>query len=333
MENAMNYVETTETEVKNEMGSNYSETLGRGNDMETDNNQLITVENEIDTIESGVDFVKKEKIYNDMMIAQENAFIEVDQNDFEEDSKSIEIYNEIQNIKKSGAFVPIKGLKLLSIGNEGTMIFAKRIAKGGGFGNPVLVFVYTDGSMSDDVEIKIGDLLIIAEGNYGEPKDNLDKDDIADAKKLIKQISGKIISYYAGDIRIMPKELIKLLVKNLSTLPVDKGNELDVDTLYAVIMKYIEKVSDYPTKSYIKRKSVYALTHEDMEEIVMYLGAGIKIIDVVSMLRRNNILHLQASAKNQCEVKGVGSCYCIKIFKGFKHEDYVDFNFDPNELL
>lgn len=333
MENEKNNVQTTKV-VENWMEDSEIKNLG-GNNMET-NNQLVPVESEVVTGEIGIDIVKVEEIYNNMMIAQESAFLEVDQNDFEEDTKSIEIYNEIQNTKKSGAFVPLNGLTLLFVSNGGTKVFAKRVAKGGGYGNPVLVFVYTDGSVSEDVEIKMEELFIISGGNYGKLIDGIDEDDVREARKYIKQISGRILSYWSGDMEIMPKHLIKLLKDNLPALGVDRGNELDVDKVYAAIWRYVEMEYTGHAKGYMKRKGMYALTREDMDKIVNYLG--VKTIDVINILKRHNLLYLQPSSIGyQCEVKWVDadekgrrSCYCVKILAKYKHEDYEDFTGDPN---
>lgn len=300
--------------------------------METNNNQLIAVEGEVtlNSIEMSAD--ERKKMCKDIVAVQEKVFIPVEQDEFDEDTKSIEVYTEIQNTKKSGAFIPVNGLTLLSVGNDGTKIFSKRIAKGGGFGDPVLIFVYPDGSVSEDVEIKMYELLEIAGGNYGDNCESIDKSDIAEAKKLIKKIAGRVLSYWTGDIGIRIKDLLRILVENLSTLQVDRGNELDIDKVYAAIFKYVEKVSGYPSKCYVKRKSVYALQREDMEEVANSLGA--KINEIVNIVKRHNLLHLQPSSIGyQCEVKDVGSCYCIKVLSNYKHENYVDFNFDPNERL
>lgn len=338
MENVNDYTQNTKA-VENWMEGTEIKNSG-GSGMET-NNQLVPVEKEVVTGEVEMDIVKVEEIYNNMMIAQKNAFLEVDKGEFEDDPKSIEIYNEIQSTKKSGAFVPLNGLTLLFVSNGGTKVFAKRIAKGGGLGNPVLVFVYSDGSVSEDIEIKMQELFAIAGGNYGKLIDGVDKEDVREAKKYIKQISGRILSYWSGDMHIEPIQLIKILKDNLSALKVDKGNELDFKKVYAAIYSYVEKVHMDANKSYMKRKSVYALTRDDMEIVVESLGLNIsRITDVAEILKRNNLLHLQPSSIGyQCEVKGAedkkgrSSCYCVRILAKNKHEDYEDFDFDPNERL
>ncbi|NLK44879.1 MAG: hypothetical protein GX300_10860 [Tissierellia bacterium] len=295
------------------------------NNMEV-KNQLKVVENEVSQNVIGMDAEEKERIFKDIVAVQEKAFIAVEQDEFEEDTKTIEVYNEIVNLKKSGAFIPIKGLTPIYVDrNTGIKIFAKRIAKGGGLGDPVLVFVYSDGTTSGDVEIKMYELIEIMGGN----RVGADEGDIADAKKMMKKVIGRISSYWDLGMDIRVEDLIKILVANLSTLQVDRGNVLDVDKVYAAIYRYIEKVNGYPGKCYIKRKYVYALKSEDMENIAIDLGA--KVSEIVDILNRNNLLHLQASSIGyQSEVKGVGSCYCVRILLKYKYEDYVDYSGNPD---
>lgn len=46
------------------------------------------------------------------------------------------------------------------------------------------------------------------------------------------------------------------------------------------------------------------------------------------------ILHLQkSSVGNQCEVKGVGSCYCIKMLSKYQPEVVEDFSGNGYDTL
>lgn len=328
MENEKNYAQNTKS-VKNWMENSEIKNLG-GYDMET-KDQVVTVENKVVTGFIGMDAEEREKFYRDTQVAQNNAFLEVDQNDFVEHTRTIEIYNEIQNVKESGAFIPINGLTpLYKDRNTGIMILAKRIAIGGGLGNPVIVFVYPDKTTSEEVEIKMSELIEIIGGNHVKA-DDIDK---ADAKKMMKKVIGRISSYWDLDMEIRIEDLITILVANLSKIKVDEGNELTFKKVYAAIDKYVEEESWKPDNNYMKRKAVFALTSEDMTNIITYLGMGVKLIDIIDILKRNNMLYLQKSSiGNQCEVKDKGSCYCVRILAKYKHEDYVDFNYDPNDRL
>jgi hypothetical protein len=326
MEYAKGFAQTTKT-VENWVADSEIKNLG-GNKVET-TNQLITVKDEVVTSIVGIDAEEREKIYRDIQVAQKEAFLEVDQDEFKEDSVNTKVYTEIQNIKKSGAFVPIEGLTPLYVDkNTGIKVLAKRIAEDGGLGNPVLVFVYADGSTSKDIEIKMSELLDIINGKHV----NADNSDKADAKKAMKKIVGRISSNWDLSMGIRVADLITILIANFSTLQVDKENELDIDSVYEAIYSYIEKVHMDPDKPYMKRKTFYALKHEDMNEIALSLG--VEVIDIAKTLKRNNVLRLQKKSRGyQCEVKDVGSCYCVRILAKDKHEDYVDFNYDPNERI
>lgn len=326
MENAKNYVQTTKA-VRNWMEDSEIKNLG-GDNMEI-KNQVVTVKNEAITSIVGMDAEEREKIYREIKVAKKEAFLEIDQDEFVEDNVNTEVYTEIQNIKKSGAFVPIKGMTPLYIDkNTGIKVLAKRIAEEGTLGNPILVFVYSDGSMSKDIKIEMEELINIMSGKHV----NADNSDKSNANKAMRKIIGRISSNWDLSMGISISDLITILIDNFSTLQVDKENELDIVSVYEAVYSYINKVHMYPDKNYMKRKTFYALKHEDMN--VIALSLGVEIIDIAKTLKRNDVLRLQAKSRGyQCEVKDAGSCYCVKIFSDHKHEDYVDNNFDPDERL
>lgn len=313
------------------MVGNKEENLG-GIDMYINDNQLMLAENEVTLNKIEMDVKEKEEICKGIAAAQEKAFLPVDQNEFDDKPEHSEIYADIQNAKISGALIPTQILSLMFMGKAGTKIFAKRVAKGGALGDIALVFDYNDGNISEDVEVAMFDVMTIAMGNYGEHYDGINKDNLTDAKKSIKKVAGRVLRYWTGDLDIGIKDLVRLLYTNLSSLKVDRGMEISVDRVYAAIYGYVEKEHGYPEKHYMKRKSVYALTREDLKRAIE--GVGIEVDGAIKLLNRHNLLYLQPSSIGyQCEVKGGGSCYCVRILANYKHEDYTDYNYNPNERI
>lgn len=275
---------------------------------------------------------EKDKAYSAITKAQADSFVSVSEEDFDNDPHNEIMSKDIELIKKKGAFIPLENMTLIAKGTEGTHVFARRIAKGGGLGDPALTFLYPDGSISEDISISMFELYEIAAGNFGVNCADKDQDQIKSAKRLIKKFGSQVMSYWSSDLNLRAVELIEILLKNLGHLKVDNRNELDISKIYLTIYKYIQKVEGYPHKGYIKRKSVYALMPEDMEEIATTLLISVK--ELVVTLKKYNVLHLQPSSVGyQCEVKGVGSCYCIKVFEKYKHDDYADFSGDAYALL
>lgn len=328
MENEKNNVQNTKS-VENWMVDSEIKNLG-GNNMET-KNQMVTVKNDVVTSIVGLDAEERENICREIQVAKKKAFLKIDQDEFEEEDVNTEIYAQIQNIKKRGALVPIEGMTPLYVDkNTGIKILAKRVAEENTLGNPVLVFVYSDGSISKEIKIEMEDLLNIKAGEHI----NADNSDKSNAKKVMRKIIGIISSNWDLSMGISVQDLITILIGNFFTLPVDKEKELDFDSAYEAVYSYIEKTHMNPDKNYMKRKQFYALKREDMDVIAEMLG--VEIIDIAKILARHSALRLPKNRKRrgyQCEVKDAGSCYCVKIFANNEHEDYVDFNFDPNERL
>lgn len=279
-----------------------------------------------------IDSAMVEKISSEIIEAQETYFADIDDGCLEKDVIDDKIYNEVLEAKRKGAFIPVQGMKLIYGGENRTKIFAKRVSKKGNNGEPVLIFAYTDGRISDEIEIKLEHLVKLSFLKYGRTQEVVDKKSATSAERLIEKIGGKIIPYWAFDIEINIVELLKLLTSNLSTLPLDSGNQLDVSIAYWSIYKYVQKLKGNPHKCYLERRGFYALTREDMVEIASKLNSTIP--EIIKILKNNGLLHLQISSIGyQCEVKGVGNCYCIKILAKYQPQSIEDFSGNGFEEL
>lgn len=268
--------------------------------------------------------IKDGEICNGLVKAQEKFIAGVDENFLEDDTLESPILDEITEAKESGAFIPTKYLTLIYGNEKTTKIFAKRVVRNGNRGEPVIVFAYKDGEVSPEIEVKMAELMRISYGNFGEPQEGINKKDVAHAEALINKIGERILPYWEFDLEIRVVGLIKVLSKNISSLAVDRGNELDITLIYHYIYKYVQKLKDRPDKGYFIRKGFYALTREDMLEVASGLDSTApKIIEI---LKQHNLLYLQnSSIGNQCEVKGVGSCYCIKMLAKFQPKEVEIF--------
>lgn len=257
------------------------------------------------------------KIYHSLAKAQENFIATVDEDFFVDNTQTCAILDEIDTAKARGAFVPTRYFRLIYGKENTTKIFAKRVAKNGNRGEPVIILAYPDGEVSPELEISMAELMRVSYGNYGEMKEGINKKDVTHADILIKRIGDRILPYWELDIGISVIDLLKILSTSLSNLEVDRGEEIDVNVVYSAIYKYVQKSNNYPTKGYLIRKGFYALLADDLLEVAS--GINISIPKFIKILKQYDLLHLQKSSIGyQCEVKGVGSCYCIKMLVKFQ---------------
>ncbi|OAA83556.1 hypothetical protein [Clostridium ljungdahlii] len=322
-----------ENEGNLEMRLEKNGTIKKMGDTNSNSNMLSVEKNQINTNGHSKDHISvyhnqncnlediaTEKIYSNLAEAQENFIAPVDKGFLEDDILDSDILSEIAKAKASGAFVRTKHLTLIYGNEETTKIFAKRVVRNGNRGEPVIVFVYKDGESSSELEISKAELIRLSLGNYGEKAEGVNKKDVSYAETLLKKIGDRILPYWEFDIEITLIDLLKILSKNISKLKIDRGDELDITMVYSCIYKYVQKLKTYPNKCYLIRKGFYALTREDMLEVASSLESNIP--DLIKILKQNNLLYLQnSSIGNQCEVKGVGSCYCVKMLAKYQTEE------------
>jgi len=293
---------------------------------------LIGVDQSTNNLIEATSEIEVEKIYHCLAKAQESFIATVDEDFFVDNTQASAILDEIDSAKASGAFVPTKHLRLIYGKENTTKIFAKRVAKNGNRGEPVIILVYPDGEVSPELEISMAELMRVSHGNYGETKDGMNKKDVAHADTLIKKIGDRILPYWELDIGINVVELLKMLCASISTLEVDRGEEIDVNMVYSAIYKYIQKSNNYPTKGYLIRKGFYALLSEDILEVASWMNTTSP--KIIKILKQYDLLYLQKSSiGNQCEVKGVGSCYCIKMLAKFQPEEVETYSENSYDQL
>ncbi|MVX63095.1 hypothetical protein GKZ28_05205 [Clostridium chromiireducens] len=294
--------------------------------IEVSNNIMLNNQNELcDKENLNTSSEIANKICKDLNKAQENFIAPVDEEFLADDTLDKTIWEDINKAKESGAFIPTKYLTLIHGSETTTKIFAKLVVRNGNRGEPVIVLAYTDGGVSPELEISKAELMRISFGNYGVKENGFDKKDVAYASTLIKKIGDRILPYWEFDIGMTLMELLKLLSGKLSVLKIDRGEELDVKMVYSFIYKYVQRVKSHPAKCYIIRRGFYALISEDILEVASNMNS--KVPTIIKMLKQNNLLHLQdSSVGNQCEVKGVGSCYCIKMLAKYQENEVQDFS-------
>lgn len=268
--------------------------------------------------EAGNEDIEQNAIFHDELAAiQKDQLVPV----LEEEliDKHAEIFSKIDKAKSKGAFIP-NNLTLIHRGLAGSKILAKRVSEGDALGDVALVFAYASGNITKDVIVEMHELLTISHGNFGETSEDFEKEDISEAKKVIKKVGKRVLKYWAADIKISFRDLMKLLVGRLGDLKVDSDESLGINQVYGAIYSFIEEnAGNWHRYPYLKRKSCYALLREDMEEIALTLNTKVK--ELLIILKRNNLLHLQPSSIGyQSEVNGVGSCYCIKILAENRYE-------------
>jgi hypothetical protein len=310
---------------KNKAFKRWDTSQVKGDDIMEYTKDLSELRNEevsVDIIDNGtirditVDIEEDQKVRNDIIKAQETFFATVEGDDYEGVVENDEIYAKLLEARTSGAFIPIEKLVLLYVGTNGTKIFGRRVSKDGDRGEPVITFVYSDGIIADGIEIKMAELLQISYGNFGKEHESVESDDVKEAKKKIKAITKRLSRYWDFELGIRIEEFLKILVRSISRLKIDRENELDIAAVYSYIYRYVQEVKNHPSKPYIIRNGYYALLSEDM-------------IEIVKILKQNSFLELQGSSVGyQAEVRGIGNCYRVRILNGFRPapEEIVDFS-------
>lgn len=269
------------------------------------------------------------KIYNDLEKAQAEFLAPIDEECLVDDTLDSAILTEIDKAKACGAFVPMHFLKLIYGGENTTKIFAKRVVRNGNRGEPVIVLAYVGGGVSPELQISMAELMRVSFGNYGEMEGG-NKKDVIHAETLIRRIGDRILPYWEPDLGIGVIGLLKILSGSISSLAIDRGDELDVSVVYTSIYKYVQKEKYF--KVYLERKGFYALLSEDMLEVASRMG--ITVPELIKLLKQYNLLRLQKSSiANQCEVKGVGSCYCIGMLLNFQPEKVEVFRENVRDEL
>lgn len=270
-------------------------------------------------------------IFNEITVSQNKLYAQIEDDDFEEDKIGKEIVSELNDARINGAFLDMSKLTLIYGRQNTTKIFAKRVISNGNNGEPVLVFLYTNGRTTPEISITMQEIMTVRFGNYGIENEQIDKYNLNQARKILRKLGERLFQYWNVDINISISRLIELLEVNYNSLKIDTGTELDIALVYSVIFKYIQSEKSR-MRDEIERKSVYALQKEDMMNIASKLN--LKLGELVKYLKNNYILHLQNSSVGyQCEVKGLGSCYCIRKLNKYKDENIVNLDFNAMDEI
>lgn len=273
----------------------------------------------------------------DLAVKNASAMVSVDNNEFDDD-RDAELVGELERQKRMGALIPVNEYTPLFKFNDGSAIMAKRNVYKGNKCDVTVMFVYNDGSEPSYMKISSVELNEIELGNFGrEPEDGdyskFSKEDVAEARKNIKNIRKRMFELKKLDYNIQPIVVVMSISNNYYNLIEDKTLVPDVNVIYSYIIKMAEEQAKLPYGVYMHRKTFYAFKEEDFRVIATRFGFNVK--ELAIYLKDNNLLHMQPGNMGyQCNVKGVDeNCYCVKMFTSrIGKVDVEDISADPKEL-
>lgn len=254
-------------------------------------------------------FATGENITN-QMLPYHDGFLQPDASDFDNNvDKTLE--KEIQQFKNMGGFIP-KDLTPLFLMEDGSGIFGKKVVGKGKENYTLLTYVYSDGSISDDIRIDNSELHHISKGNYGKKNEHVDKYDVALARKTLSKLEDKILPYWRPTIDVPPESIVQMLFRMFDQLEVEHTQTATRVDIYKYIVEVAERGRNSISHFYIVRRNYYAFTVEHFVEIAEHFNLSKE--ELIAELKKGGMLYTQkSSVNNLAKVNGIGYCYCIKM--------------------
>lgn len=261
------------------------------------------------------------------LASNDSRFSPIDQNDFDEscDQKTLKaVTDDFQN----GALKPCDMVPVYLIKDGASGLYAKRIRLPSGKSEVVLVYYRSDGRCSEEISIPNSELFTIAraycDASTAEAK--------REGKKAAGKVTKKLLEYWDGEVLFNTGDVISSLIEQLPSLPVDTTRTLDIKVVYARIVNKVENMKNHPGYTWISRRGYYAFWPDQFQEVAEEMAMKPK--ELALYLKQYGLLYLQNSSVGyQCNVKGVGNCYCVKTLRKFQTEEVEEVNGDARALL
>ena len=249
----------------------------------------------------------------ELSVQNANELVEIDESEFVNEIDP-DLKKEVEKMKFQGVFIPADEFTILCHVDNGAAILAKKNIYKGNRSDVAIVYAHSDGSRSDEVIISNSDLLLLSRGNFGEDNNTADKADIALAKKTLRKFEERLLPFWRYGTNVSSVFIIKTICGMYSHLKEDRSALPDIYSIYSFIIKKAETNITHPCYFYMVRRQFYAFTEVDFTEIASHFGLNIK--ELAIMFKQANLLYTQTSTVGyQCNVKGIGNCYCVKMPK------------------